>query len=377
MLNGSRMRVPLAVSHLETKRIIFEDDARELFWPSFFAIQKLQDRGPVKTSLPDGSGANLPLEFFGNGVWGTKGSPELWGWLLTSGVTPGDALIIEAVDGDARQYGVSLDVKSKRDEEAVRERTRALEQAARNHLMKRRPYGCPVWDMAKHLLAVGHYRHPVPPEPLSTIWRRFFSQPDPAAALTGHPRQAAKRPAASTVHQLKIGLSGSHRPIWRRVLVNSETTLDDLHWIIQVCMGWTNSHLHQFKVGLNYYSDPAFELDDFLDAVSDESRATLGRVITKAGARFTYEYDFGDSWQHQIEVEKILPAVEGENYPQCIAGEGACPPEDCGGVYGYRDLLDALDDPTNPDHDDTLRWVGREFDPDHCDQEEINRRLRG
>jgi hypothetical protein len=375
LLKGSRVRVPLVASDLKSRRIVIDDEVRELLWPSFFAIQKLKDREPVKVALPGGVRTTLPLDFYGNGVWGTDGSLELWGWLNTNRVKEGDALIVEAVNAEARRYRVSLDVKSKRDEEAVRTRTETVEQAAREHLWDRRAQGSAVWEMAKYLLVAGHYRHPVPPEPITPIWKRILSQLDAVEVFAGRRRHKTKKKARA-VYQLKITLNESHPPIWRRVLVTDLATLNDLHWVIQLSMGWTNSHLHQFKIDGDYYSDPDFDMDEYLDEVGDESRTTLGKVVAKEGVRFIYDYDFGDSWQHEIEVEKILPVVEGETYPQCIAGKRACPPEDCGGVWGYADFLNVIGDPKNPEHDEMLEWAGGAFDPERCDLAAINWQLR-
>jgi hypothetical protein len=176
LIDGSLVRVPLVDSDLEARRIVIDDEARDLLWPSFFAIQSLQDRKPVHVIFPGGRQTTLPLEFYGNGTWGTGGSPELWKWLKAGKVQGGDALIVEAVDGAARRYRLSLDPQSSRDEAAIRRRTETVEQAAREHAWNRRAQGCAVWDMAKHLLVAGHYRHPVPPEPISPIWSRVLSQ---------------------------------------------------------------------------------------------------------------------------------------------------------------------------------------------------------
>ncbi len=180
---------------------------------------------------------------------------------------------------------------------------------------------------------------------------------------------------ANKVYQLKITLLECKPAIWRRVTVTDGSTLYDLHLIIQQSLGWTNSHLHQFIIDGEYYSDPEFELGEYLKAVHDEYVTTLDKVIAGEKARFIYEYDFGDSWEHEIRVEKILPLNEGGTYPQCIAGARACPPEDCGGVWGYAEFLDAIRDPSHPEHKQMLGWIGGSFDPEHFDLEIINRRL--
>ena len=136
------------------------------------------------------------------------------------------------------------------------------------------------------------------------------------------------------MHQLKITLLEVDPPIWRRVLVPSDATLGDVNFILQAAMGWTNSHLHQFTIEGVEYSDPRFEIDD----TEDEFAVTLAEVAPAERSRFTLLYDFGDGWEHEVVVEKILPRESGQRLPCCLAGERARPPEDCGGPWGYRDF---------------------------------------
>ncbi|HET91351.1 MAG TPA: plasmid pRiA4b ORF-3 family protein [Chloroflexi bacterium] len=175
--------------------------------------------------------------------------------------------------------------------------------------------------------------------------------------------------STATIYQIKITLKGSKPPIWRRVLVHSDVTLEKLHYIIQDAMGWTNSHLHQFIVGGTYYgeSHPDYGLDDMID----ERRMRLEEIASE-GDKFIYEYDFGDSWEHVVLVEKVLEPETGQRYPVCIKGKRACPPEDVGGVWGYEEFLETIRDPDHPDHEEYLEWVGDDFDPEAFDLEETN-----
>jgi len=185
------------------------------------------------------------------------------------------------------------------------------------------------------------------------------------------PRKAAAAP--SRVYQLKITLSDSKPPIWRRVEVADRITLAQLHDIIQTVMGWTDSHPHIFSVGRVSYGvpDPVFDED-----VRDEWRYKLNDVLTAPKQKLSYEYDFGDSWTHEVLLEKVLAPEPGVSYPRCTAGNRACPPEDCGGVWGYADLLEAIGDPKHEQHDESLEWVGGEFDPEQFDVAEVNAALR-
>jgi hypothetical protein len=174
------------------------------------------------------------------------------------------------------------------------------------------------------------------------------------------------------VYQLKITLRGIRPPIWRRVLVPGKFNLNKLHDVIQIAMGWTDSHLHQFIINGEPYGVP--DADDW-EPVRDERRYSLIKIAPQEKSKFSYEYDFGDSWQHIILVEKILAPEAGVKYPVCIKGKRACPPEDVGGIWGYEEFLEAIRDPKHEEYDSYLEWLGEEFDPERCDLEEINEEL--
>ena len=180
----------------------------------------------------------------------------------------------------------------------------------------------------------------------------------------------------ASVYQLKVILAGSQPPIWRRVQIRSTTTLGRLHNILQTVMGWTNSHLHQFIVGEARFSDPDFDPYGELD-FADEQMVRLNEIVGAEGDHFVYEYDFGDCWQHDLLVEQIAESAPGVRYPICLAGARACPPEDCGGIWGFEDFLEAVRDPSHPEHAEYLEWIGGEYDPEAFDVGEINRFLGG
>jgi hypothetical protein len=176
------------------------------------------------------------------------------------------------------------------------------------------------------------------------------------------------------IYQLKIVLQGSKPPIWRRIQVKSNITLEILHQIIQTTMGWYNVHLHQFDVHGTFYSSPAFQMEE----TEDESRIKLDRVLTRPKDKLTYEYDFGDGWEHQILLEKILSVEPGTQYPHCLKGKRNCPPEDIGGIWSYQHLFAVLQDKNHPEHAESLEqleWIGGDFDPEEFDLAEINKGL--
>jgi len=148
-------------------------------------------------------------------------------------------------------------------------------------------------------------------------------------------------------------------PIWRRLLMPSTMTLGDLHQAVQAAMGWRDCHLHAFDIDGQQYGDR-----HTTDDIADENRLTLNGLLKSGIARFGYTYDFGDNWEHTVAIEKIQPAANGTSYPACVAGKRNCPPEDCGGSWGYQHLIAVLADPAHPEHAEQVEWVGDEFNPD-------------
>lgn len=160
--------------------------------------------------------------------------------------------------------------------------------------------------------------------------------------------------------------------IWRRVLVRGDMTLDRLHNIIQIAMGWTNSHLHQFIAGrgyaVTYYGTP----DPDLVGMENEKRYTVADLAPAAKRKFIYEYDFGDGWQHEVVAERVVPPDPAFKHPVCLGGANACPPEDCGGIGGYCNLLEILANPKHPEHDNMKEWTGGELNAEEFSVEGVN-----
>ena len=147
---------------------------------------------------------------------------------------------------------------------------------------------------------------------------------------------------ALEIYQLKVTLLDTNPPIWRRLLVPSDLNLAQLHDVLQVAMGWQDGHLHEFSAGGRRFG-PRDPEDQFTaDDVGDERKVRVSGLFGRTGAKALYTYDFGDTWEHNIVLEKRLPAAPNMIYPRCTDGQLACPPEDCGGIPGFYDLLDAL-----------------------------------
>jgi hypothetical protein len=183
----------------------------------------------------------------------------------------------------------------------------------------------------------------------------------------------------AAIYQLKVVLLGSKQPVWRHLQVPGDASLDWLHAVLQVAIGWTNSHLHQFRVGEDCYSDTRHHFAEFEDEpeILEERKFTLQQIAPREQDVFLYEYDFGDSWEHEITVDKILsPEVVASTTALCLKGARACPPEDCGGMWGYENLLKILKNRKHPEHQSMSEWLGREFDAEAFDVEKTNLWLR-
>lgn len=188
----------------------------------------------------------------------------------------------------------------------------------------------------------------------------------------GSPQEPVGKPGVA--YQLKITLDSIKPPIWRRVLV-PDCTLADLHEVIQVAMGWEEAHMHEFVIGQRrFQTPPPFGDGVLMEGVEPAEQLLLSEVVPdspKKRFQFSYVYDFGDDWEHTITVEKVEQTDEAPVKPVCLAGERGCPPEDCGGPWGYGDLLEALADRKHPDHEDMMEWCGP-IDPEAFDLDGVN-----
>jgi hypothetical protein len=182
--------------------------------------------------------------------------------------------------------------------------------------------------------------------------------------------------AKKNIFVFHISLEDSKPPIWRKLRVPGHFTLADLHKALQIAFGWTNSHLHSFTVAsVDYVMDPAMDQDFFEEKGLPEDDYCLDDLGLKKKQTFSYLYDFGDSWEHRITVSEILPFQEDQGAPLCLEGKNAGPLEDCGGVWGYAEILEILRDPKHQDYQETLEWAGN-VDPLAFDLEGINRQLK-
>lgn len=173
-------------------------------------------------------------------------------------------------------------------------------------------------------------------------------------------------------YTLRVQLLEIAPPIFRRINVPASITLAKLHKVIQIAMGWDNYHIYLFEIGRDQYGEGCGEWNDFGQRVLNAKRTTLEDVVSRKGMQFLYTYDMGDGWDHQITVEAIRKDPSGEIH--CLEGKRSCPPEDCGGSYGYQELLEKLFDPRHPEHKEMRDWAG-DFAPEDFSLEAVNRRL--
>lgn len=178
------------------------------------------------------------------------------------------------------------------------------------------------------------------------------------------------------VYQFKITLKGTRPLVWRRIQVPETYTFWDLHVAIQDAMGWSDYHLHEFELvdpstGAKTAIGMPDEEFDFDKKILPDWKQKIADWFFLENRSANYTYDFGDGWRHTVKLEKILPRGNNVDYPKCVDGKRACPPEDCGGVWGYEDLLKAIKNPQHERHEELLVWIGGEFDPEHFDVEEV------
>ncbi|WP_170121551.1 plasmid pRiA4b ORF-3 family protein [Saccharopolyspora spinosa] len=236
-----------------------------------------------------------------------------------------------------------------------------------------------AWHAARRMLDLGMDRHDVLHE-LMSVGVEHLHDALTASRLVdldayrralndlGHEPANTRVRRSHTTYQVKVGIVGSEPLIWRRLSLPGDTPLDELHHILQVSFGWEGWHLHEFEAKGRRYTDVS---GGSRRGVHDERRATLSLVAPRKGDRVRYTYDFGDDWIHDLVVEAIEPA-EGEAHVVCLDADRAGPPEDCGGIYGYQDLLDATTDPRHPHRDQYEDVLGESFDPAAVDLAAIN-----
>jgi len=178
------------------------------------------------------------------------------------------------------------------------------------------------------------------------------------------------------IARLRIDLAEVTPRVRRRIEVPLALTLHDLHTAVQIAMGWTDSHLCEFRAGKAVYGVPDPDWGEFGGTrILPAKRTRLAEVLAGDRKTFTYVYDFGDDWQHKVRVEALIAADPAVLYPRLVDGEGRCPPEDVGGPWGYADFLEAIGDPVHEQHEELLEWCGGSFDPADIDEADTRKAM--
>lgn len=377
LMTGAILRLTLSATDMAGPAIEFGDEIRDALWPAFFEGGKRSDRKPVTVDLPNGQVTAWPLDFLGSGAWGTTGSPEFWAWLKGLDAAPGDHLLIQVLDGQAKRHRLEFQPRAGRDEAAIAARNQAIIQAALAFVSKRHQ-GTAEWDITRHLLCTGHYRHPVPPDPLTEIWQpevwqdklvaRQFSgsddwfftgekvwQPQPDAGLSAlfggpvqvynyenppdlpreyDPEGGERRPRPSRLAQKgpvkTFTFRVNHRAlpkVWRDIEIAADQTLEDLHLTIQQAFDWWDDHLYSFFMGGRAWDQGSEIGSPWSDSSWHTHQLQIEQLGLQPGQNFLYLFDYGDNHEFDVRLLQVDPAAPKGAYPKIVARQGQSPPQ--------------------------------------------------
>jgi hypothetical protein len=366
LINNARIRHTIQAAELAQNQLYYDDDLRDALCPTFFAIQKHKDRSPVHVALPNGETAVFPLTMFSRGIWGTPADATFWDWFHSLAAAPGDHLLFEVVDGEAKQYRVLFQPRADRDEAAIAARNREL-VAIGQKLTQQRSYGLADWEFTTHLLATGFYHHPIPPDPFNELWRGDMitsilygdeplvpqSKPDPlGSAFFGqsaqtydlenppdlpreydpdngrrHARQSRKaRTGSVTSYLLRV----NHRAmpeVWRDIELAEDNTLEDLHLTIQSVFRWMDDHLYSFYLSGDQRDSQSEIGSPWSDTAVHTHQIEMAHLNLQEGQIFLYLFDYGDNHEFDVTVLTINPLAPKADYPRIVTYQGTPPPQ--------------------------------------------------
>ena len=175
-----------------------------------------------------------------------------------------------------------------------------------------------------------------------------------------------------------VAIEGINPPIWRTLKLSSQMTLDTLHYAIQGSFGWDNSHLHAFNLSRSerYSDNTSFDMEEFGTEEGKSHKFRLSALILRKIKKMTYDYDFGDSWHHEIKIVAVNPLEKPLKYPECLEGELSGPPEDCGGIWGFENFKEVMSDPKHEEYESMKEWYGERFNPEKFSIRDANRGIR-
>jgi hypothetical protein len=380
LITGSVLRHTFDEEELEEELLIWDADLQDALWPSFFATNKYRDVDPVHLELPDGTIVQVPLEFLGDGIWGAHVSQAFWDWLRGHSPQPGDYLIVRVVDGEAKRYAVEFQADDEIDDDTENVIVARNEEVAAAILSIFERQATPfIREIATKLLVNGHYRHPIPPDPISfllneyvmpdveeifhqlsealpeellsqlqeafpmdTLGEAFFgaaAQLYDADQPPDLPREYDPERGLRRVRPSALGkkdnvksylLRVHHRAlpkVWRDIELAEDQTLEDLHLTIQKTYNWSDDHLYSF-----YMSGESFDPNTEIGSPWSESalhthQVTIGQLDLVEGQTFLYLFDYGDNHEFDVTVRAINPSAPKGNYPKVVESHGKAPPQ--------------------------------------------------
>jgi hypothetical protein len=357
LITGSLLRHTLQAAELGKQWLYWDIDVRDALWPGFFATQKYGDQKPITASFTDGKAIVLSLEHVAHATWGSVADHLFWDWLEGLGASAGDHLLIEVLDGMAKRYALRFEPRSARDEAALADRNRALVEAGRKR--GRKAYGVTEWELTAHLLAIGFYKDPIPPDPFSELWPEPEEIVPPAAtnppdllasALFGQETQAydfenpaglppeydpangRRRPRPSALARRQSVTSFSFRvylrglpQVWRDLELAEDNTFEDLHLLCQQAFGWSDDHLYSFFLSGSAWDRASEVGSPWSDASLHTHQVQIGDVDLEAGGSFLYLFDYGDGHEFGITLLKRNPLAPKGDYPRIVGMEGEDP----------------------------------------------------
>ncbi len=355
LISGAIVRHTLSETELVEGVLHWDMDVWDALWPTFFAKQKYNDRSPAKVALPNETVAEMPLEHYGHGLWGTHATPTFWFWLKSQNPQPGDHLMFRVIDGEERWFAVTFEARAERNEAEIRKRNQ--EMIALGQKLMKRPYGAMDRDITTHALATGFYQHDVPPDPFGELWTAITQldeqkpeyvlpedTPDPLlSALFEKPAQVydpqappslpreydpqyGRRHARPSLKARKGSVKSwifrvNHRAfpdVWSDIELAEDQTLEDLHLQIQSAFRWMDDHLYSFFIGDETGKKVSEVGCPWADTLLHTHLVQIGQLGLAPGRKLLYLFDYGDNHEFDVEVIDLNPIAPKGKYPKIL-----------------------------------------------------------
>jgi len=361
LIDGALLRHTLQEAEFVERMLFWDQDLRDALWPIFFAPKKYEDLSTALISLPNGAIIRCALKHIIYATWGSYANEVFWGWLDSLGAKVGDHLLFRVVDSEQRQYAVTFEARSARDEHAVQARNAALLVVA--HKRAARPYGVTPWELATHLLATGFYHHPVPPDPLSELWDQIEGEgggipseeqgerllmsvllgqasienadydfpilpPEYDPDLEQRRERHSQQTRRGSVRSFLLRVNHRALPeVWRDLELAEDNTLEDLHLLIQSTFQWWDDHLYSFFLSGKAWDQQSEIGSPWSEAKLYTHEVQIGQLELQEGQVFLYLFDYGDQHEFDVTVLRINPVAPKGEYPRVVSYHGIAPPQ--------------------------------------------------